>query len=206
LDGGRTDFLVSHGEGETLVEVKSCSLVEYGVAMFPDAQSERASRHLAALAAAKEEGLVVFVVTHGRPELFCPNLHSDPDFAEALARFADKVSYRAFVIEAESTGHIRLRGEIPVLTSRAPLVTEDCGTLATARRGGEDGRQDSVSAAYYCPGLRKALRKAAAPPALHRYPVYGSGDYSALLEGQSVRDPAFVDLILRLRHRGPLGL
>lgn len=202
LDEGRTDFLVSHGGGETLVEVKSCSLVEYGVAMFPDAKSERASRHLASLAAASKDGVVLFVVTHGRPELFCPNVHSDPDFAEALGRFADRVSYRAFVIEAASDGSITLRGEIPVLTSLGRLVAADCGTLATAGRN----REATVSGAFYCPGLRKAVRQAAAPPALRRFPIYGRKNLSPLLEGQLAEDPAFIDEVLRLRHRGPLEL
>ena len=202
LAEGRTDFLVSHRQGQTLVEVKSCSLVEFGVAMFPDAKSDRASRHLAALAAAQEEGVVLFVVTHGRPALFCPNLHSDPDFSEAMMRFARRVSFRAFIIEADDAGRVTLGGEIPVLTSRGRLVTQDCGTLATAGRAGDA----TVSGAFYCPGLRKALRKAAAPPALRRFPIYGRRDLSPLVEGKSAADPAFVDLILRLRPRAPLGL
>ncbi|MFP4429644.1 MAG: DNA/RNA nuclease SfsA [Spirochaetaceae bacterium] len=202
LGEGRTDFRVDHAGGRTFLEVKSCSLVEHGVAMFPDAVSDRATRHLGALAGAEGQGMVLFVVTHGRPALFCPNLHSDPHFAEALAAYAGRVIYRAATIEADADGTVRLIEEIPVLTSRAFLVPRDCGTLAVGLRE----TSAPVEASFYCPGLRRALRRAAAPPARRRYPIYGSEDYSQRLAGLAPEDPLFIDEVLRLRHRGALGL
>lgn len=170
--------------------------------MFPDAESERATRHLGALAEAEGQGMVLFVVTHGRPAVFCPNLHSDPRFAEALAAYADRLLYRAATIEAQADGTVRLVEEIPVLTSRASMVRRDCGTLAAGPRGASG----PLAVAFHCPGLRGALRRAAAPPARQRYPIYGSEDYSDRLEGLPPGDPSFIDEVLRLRHRGVLGL
>jgi sugar fermentation stimulation protein A len=90
LGASRFDFLCLGEKGRRhLVEVKACSLVEYGTAMFPDAPSVRALKHLEELASLSGEGYachVLFVITHGNPERFAPNLHTDPDFAGALCR------------------------------------------------------------------------------------------------------------------------
>jgi sugar fermentation stimulation protein A len=78
------------GEGgvKHLIEVKACSLIEYGTAMFPDAPSERALKHLEELAELSRGGYtchVLFVIVHGKPGVFIPNLHTDPAFAAALS-------------------------------------------------------------------------------------------------------------------------
>jgi sugar fermentation stimulation protein A len=91
IGSSRFDFLGIDGAGKRhLIEVKACSLIEYGVAMFPDAPSGRALKHLEELAALTAEGYachVLFVIVHGNPEKFVPNLHTDPDFAVALSRY-----------------------------------------------------------------------------------------------------------------------
>jgi sugar fermentation stimulation protein A len=90
LGGSRFDFMCQDREGKRhLVEVKACSLIEEGVAMFPDAPSGRALKHLEELARLGGEGYVchvLFVIVHGNPEIFIPNLHTDPSFAAALCR------------------------------------------------------------------------------------------------------------------------
>jgi sugar fermentation stimulation protein A len=87
----RFDFLcVDHRGQRHLVEVKSCSLVEYDVAMFPDAPSSRALKHLEELAELTRRGYrchVLFVIVHSKPSVFIPNLHTDPEFAAALGRY-----------------------------------------------------------------------------------------------------------------------
>ena len=89
--GSRFDFLCTGSGGKRhLVEVKACSLVEHGVAMFPDAPSLRALKHLEELDRLSREGYechVLFVIMHGRPRSFIPNLHTDPAFAKALCRY-----------------------------------------------------------------------------------------------------------------------
>ncbi|MDR3131014.1 MAG: DNA/RNA nuclease SfsA [Treponema sp.] len=86
----RFDFLCIGSNGRRhLVEVKACSLVEYGTAMFPDAPSIRALKHLKELAVLSRQGYIchiLFVIMHGKPERFVPNLHTDPEFASALFR------------------------------------------------------------------------------------------------------------------------
>jgi sugar fermentation stimulation protein A len=68
--GSRFDFELSKGREKMLVEVKSVSLVEDGIAPptagFPDAPTERGRRHLVELADAVSQGYkasVIFIIT-----------------------------------------------------------------------------------------------------------------------------------------------
>lgn len=61
----RFDFLLEDGNEPILLEVKSCTLVGEEVAMFPDAVTERGTRHLKELAKLSEEGkktVILFIV------------------------------------------------------------------------------------------------------------------------------------------------
>jgi sugar fermentation stimulation protein A len=147
LGASRFDFLCIGGRGRRhLVEVKACSLVEYGTAMFPDAPSIRAVKHLKELAALNGGDYVrhiLFVITHGRPERFVPNLHTDPDFAATLSRLgkapgrrdrtdaaggAGCVYVHAFPVECAGDGTAALvQGETPVDLSHGALAEGDGG-------------------------------------------------------------------------------
>lgn len=85
----RLDFAFTDGDGQrTLVEVKSVTLVEEGLAMFPDAPTSRGARHLRELAQAVGEGYraaVLFIVQRDDATEFAPNWRTDPAFAQALA-------------------------------------------------------------------------------------------------------------------------
>jgi sugar fermentation stimulation protein A len=91
IGSSRFDFLCTDGAGTRhLIEVKACSLIEYGRAMFPDAPSGRALKHLEELTDLAGKGFhchVLFVIVHGKPEVFIPNLHTDPHFAAALSHY-----------------------------------------------------------------------------------------------------------------------
>jgi sugar fermentation stimulation protein A len=128
----RFDFLGLDRNGKPhLIEVKACSLVEYGVAMFPDAPSERALRHLEELAAFAEAGYychVIFVILHGAPKVFIPALHTDPQFAEALSVCAKKVTLHASRIHCDSQGRTSLAdAEVPIDLSHGDLASKDQG-------------------------------------------------------------------------------
>jgi len=91
----RIDFLVEDHAGLPVwVEVKSVTLVEGGIARFPDAPTERGLRHLEELAALIEDGnaraTVVFVVQRPDAGMLEPNRATDPLFALALAEAAAK--------------------------------------------------------------------------------------------------------------------
>ena len=75
-------------EGEkTFVEVKGVTLEVEGVAKFPDAPTERGTKHIYELIKAKQQGYracLMFVIQLDFAVHFMPNSIMDPKFAEAL--------------------------------------------------------------------------------------------------------------------------
>lgn len=87
LGGSRFDFLLERGDEEKLVEVKAATLVEEGVARFPDAVTSRGRRHVLHLADSitpKRSAAVLFIVQRSDALSFEPHWERDPKFAEAL--------------------------------------------------------------------------------------------------------------------------
>ncbi|MDW8317275.1 MAG: DNA/RNA nuclease SfsA [Anaerolineae bacterium] len=85
----RLDLLLEGPAGRCWIETKSVTLVEGGVALFPDAPTARGARHLQALQALRglgERAAVVFVVQRQDVLAFSPHPSADPAFAEALRR------------------------------------------------------------------------------------------------------------------------
>lgn len=84
----RFDFFLQQGtQRDCFVEVKSVTLVEQGVAMFPDAPSERGTKHLYHLMEAVQQGyrgVIMFVVQRNDACRFRPNIIKDKKFTEAL--------------------------------------------------------------------------------------------------------------------------
>jgi sugar fermentation stimulation protein A len=83
----RFDFLLRGGGPECFMEVKSCTLVIDGVALFPDAPTVRGARHVRHLTEAKREGYracIIFVIQRDDALTFSPNTETDPAFSEAL--------------------------------------------------------------------------------------------------------------------------
>ena len=88
---GRFDFELQGRNRVSYVEVKSCTLVENGIAYFPDAVTERGARHMHHLSKALEDGFcsdafVVFVIQRPDANEFRPQDHRDPKFGEALRK------------------------------------------------------------------------------------------------------------------------
>ena len=82
----RLDFLLESVSGELLLEVKSCTLIRDGVALFPDAPTKRGSRHLLTLTRGLTQGrsAVFFLIQRSDANSFRPNMETDPDFAATL--------------------------------------------------------------------------------------------------------------------------
>lgn len=90
--------------GLCYLEMKSVTLVEDGVGLFPDAPTSRGVRHLDALARAVGEGhraAIVFVVQREDAHTFSPNDQADPLFGgalrEARAAGVEVYAYRCHV-------------------------------------------------------------------------------------------------------------
>jgi len=85
----RFDFLLQGEDGDCLVEVKSVTLVEDGLAKFPDAPTHRGAEHIKALVKAKERGIaagIVFIIQREDARIFTPNWQQDPIFSSLLAQ------------------------------------------------------------------------------------------------------------------------
>ena len=116
----RLDFLLECGDLPCLVEVKGCTLVVDGLALFPDAPTLRGSRHLEELIKAKAAGYracVVMVVKHPGGEVFAPKEDTDPLFASTLRRAAAAgVEVLAYLAPWRGK-RIRLERRLPVRLS-----------------------------------------------------------------------------------------
>jgi sugar fermentation stimulation protein A len=87
----RFDFLLAGGNRQMLLEVKSCTLVQEGRALFPDAPTQRGRRHLHTLVAALKQSFdaaVLLVIQRADAENFSPNDETDPGFGAALREAA----------------------------------------------------------------------------------------------------------------------
>ncbi len=102
----RFDLYFESGGQKGFIEVKGVTLETDGIAMFPDAPTERGSKHVYEMIKAVEEGYAGFIffliqmkgVTH-----FTPNTVRDPEFTKALRLAQEKgvtiLAYDALVSE-----------------------------------------------------------------------------------------------------------
>lgn len=83
----RLDLLLEGGSKPCFIETKSVTLVEDGLALFPDAPTLRGVKHLRSLVDAKQNGYrasVVFVIQRDDAEAFSPHDIADPEFGQTL--------------------------------------------------------------------------------------------------------------------------
>jgi len=98
----RFDFLLVRDGQDIVVEVKSCTLFNNTLAMFPDAVSARATRHLLELSELARTGMkaaVLFIVHSPKARYFMPEHHTDLDFCRALLAVKDKIMVKAMGVE-----------------------------------------------------------------------------------------------------------
>lgn len=91
LGDSRFDFCITDGGERAWLEVKGVTLEQDGVALFPDAPTERGVKHLKGLTACRQAGdraLVLFVVQ--MKEMICLRPHdaTHPAFGQALREAA----------------------------------------------------------------------------------------------------------------------
>jgi sugar fermentation stimulation protein A len=114
----RLDFAFTDQAGQqTLVEVKSVTLVEEGLAMFPDAPTARGTRHLQELSQFIAQGYraaVIFIIQRDDALCFSPNRRTDGAFTQALVAAQNQgVEVYAWLTQAQA-GSLTLLKQIPV--------------------------------------------------------------------------------------------
>lgn len=119
--GSRLDFFYEEAGRETYAEVKGVTLDKGGIAMFPDAPTERGVRHMGELVRCVEEGyraLAVFVVQKPGVRAFTPNENMDSAFARAVREAAARgVAVRCFGCRV-GTDSLEIDAPIPVYMNR----------------------------------------------------------------------------------------
>lgn len=123
----RFDFYVEAGDRKIFIEVKGVTLEQQSVAMFPDAPSQRAVRHVEELIEAERNGYeayVLFVIQMKGITCFTPNRKAQPEFADALIR-AQQAGVRILAYDCLITlNSMELSDPVPVVLKERRVVLE----------------------------------------------------------------------------------
>lgn len=114
----RFDFYFEYGDKKAFLEVKGVTLEKDGAVFFPDAPTERGTKHLNELCDCVRDGFeayVLFVVQMKGVSSFSPNAVTDPAFTQALRKAADEgvhiLARDCFVTENEMI----IKDSVPVI-------------------------------------------------------------------------------------------
>jgi sugar fermentation stimulation protein A len=137
LGDSRLDFRLEGSGGVCWVETKSVTLVEDGIARFPDAPTERGTRHVRELIAAVgrgERAAVVFVIQRADAVCFTPYAQADVAFSVALRDAARAgVGVYAWTCEVD-LDRMAISAQVPVELTWETRVLE---RTLVASNGGE---------------------------------------------------------------------
>ncbi len=89
LKGSRIDFFVEYQGKKALIEVKGVTLEQDGVALFPDAPTDRGVKHIKELILAQNSGFeayIIFLIQLKGVSYFSPNANTHKEFAEELKK------------------------------------------------------------------------------------------------------------------------
>lgn len=112
----RIDLLLERGSDRCYVEVKNCTLVEEGLACFPDAVTARGLKHLQELGdqvLAGHRAVIFFLIQRMDADRFASADRIDPDYGEELRRVrALGVEALAYDVHLDLE-RVRLRRAVP---------------------------------------------------------------------------------------------
>ncbi len=104
----RFDLYFETKEKKGFIEVKGVTLIEDGIALFPDAPTKRGCKHIYEMIKAVEEGYagyIFFLIQMKGVRYFTPHTIRDPEFAAALKLAREKgvtiIAYDSFVAKDE---------------------------------------------------------------------------------------------------------
>lgn len=114
----RFDFYMENSREKAWIEVKGVTLERAGIALFPDAPTQRGVKHINGLIRCVEEGYsayLLLVVQMKGVDCFRPNRETDPVFAQTLleaARAGVQIHALDCVVTPDS---MRLDRQLPVM-------------------------------------------------------------------------------------------
>ena len=113
----RFDFYIEDGDRKIFLEVKGCTLEQNGIAMFPDAPTERGVKHIEELIDCINEGFeayILFVIQMKPIKVFKPNDNTHKAFGDAL-RKAFESGVRILAYDSIVTPNsIKIDKEVPI--------------------------------------------------------------------------------------------
>ena len=89
----RFDFFIETENQKTFLEIKGVTLEKDGIALFPDAPTERGLKHINELIEAKRKGYssyILFVIQMKEITEFSPNSETHMEFAKSLKKAEEK--------------------------------------------------------------------------------------------------------------------
>ena len=108
ISNSRIDFVLD----SVPLEVKGVSLVKEGIALFPDAPTERGARHVREII--DHNGIILLLVFR-EAKSFCPNWEMDPTFSNNLSEAREK-GIKIIPVQISFDGKtIYYDGKIPLL-------------------------------------------------------------------------------------------
>lgn len=116
--GTRLDIVLEDNRlGLCFIEIKNCTLVEEGIASFPDAVTSRGLKHLEELAALVKQGhrgVIFYLVQRSDASLFRPADSIDPEYGKALRKVIKSgVEILVYDVKINQT-RIDLNKQIPI--------------------------------------------------------------------------------------------
>jgi sugar fermentation stimulation protein A len=112
----RIDLLLEKKGKKCFIEIKNCTLVEDGIAYFPDAVTSRGLKHLRELeniVREKKRGVMFYLVQRMDAKVFKPAIHIDPAYGKALKHAAMRgVEIVVYDVTLDLKG-ISLRNRLP---------------------------------------------------------------------------------------------
>lgn len=131
--GSRADFCLWFDGIPCYVEVKNVTLLDGDQGYFPDAVSDRATRHLTELSRIVQHGgraILIFCVQHSGIQSVSPAEHIDPLYAQALTYAAD-AGVEMYALKAHlSPEEIVLQNPIAVLDRSGKVISCSTGPVA----------------------------------------------------------------------------
>jgi len=122
----RFDFLLRENGRDFYLEVKSCTLFGNGVAMFPDAVTDRGKRHLIELAEMGRNGIrsrILFIVHYPHVKWFMPDFHTDYDFSTTMLKVRNDLVILPIAIEWKSD--LSISQEVRILEIPWEYLTQE---------------------------------------------------------------------------------
>lgn len=129
----RFDLLLEKDGLTRLAEVKSCTLFSQKAALFPDAPSLRAAKHLRELAQlAPPKGpkpVVLFLVQAQGAQVFLPDWHTDLDFARTLLEVKDRLEILPLAVKTDRQLDLKTKTQrLPVRWDLLEREAQDQGS------------------------------------------------------------------------------